>query len=262
MRRQPLASEILDRLYNSNLLDTKDFNTIKQWIRDGDEIEAFRKTYKLMVKQGWHIGWNKVWRGNDIIGWYGRIVTVQSLRSATMEVEAEDVKWNDAKHWLCSLDECKPHKNTDKIHGLLATFGLDPRIKRTDKNRLRVLHRLNLDMHDCPFIERWRWSGGIGTAYLSDEGRFQVTRELVWARAVETGLQTANVLTLPLKTFLERIYKTKREALLPECLDDTGLMACLDRLEFFGLCQKLVDCVLFSVQPGGFPELAVGLWGD
>ena len=130
-----------------------------------------------------------------------------------------------------------------------------------DKSKLRLLQRLNLDQRDKPSIERWRWSKNNGLGYTTDDGRFQITLDLVWARAIEAGLKSSNGLSAALRTFLSSLNKENKETLIESDQEDAGLNSCIEKLVFYGFAHRMIDCVRFSVPPGSFPDNAIQLWG-
>ncbi len=259
MKWQSVACEIVSNLETRNALIQSDKDQILNLISDNNSVEAFRTTYGKIIPD-WKIGWNKIWRGNDLIGWYGTTLTIQPIRSVAFEIESASDEGEAVRNWLTRLYNTLSMDPEDPQNRLLAEFGFEPGDFDWDKPKLKLLQRLNLDQHDKPAIERWRWSKNNGLAYTTDDGRFQVTRDLVWARAIETGIKSAGGTSKPLREFLLDLDKNVKEIAFSTSINDIGLDACIQILSFYGFVHRMIDRVRFSVSPGDFPLNAIQLW--
>jgi hypothetical protein len=263
MRWQSVAQEVISNLESRNIIDLPSKNQSLELVSGCNPEEAFRTVYQDVIPE-WRIGWNKIWRGNDLIGWYGSTLTIQPLRAVAFEIESKSDAGDEVRNYLSKL-----YKTTGSIYtgvekvqnSQLAEYGFEPAKTDFNTSKLHLLQRLNLNQRDKPGIERWRWSKNNGLGYTTDDGRFQVTRDLVWARAIETGINSANGMSNPLREFLLGLSNENREALLEDVPDDVGLESCLEKLVFYGFAHLMIGSVRFSGFPGKFPQNAVQIWG-
>ncbi len=272
MRWRPLAAAVIEQLNKADALKKNRFAEVSQLIKAGEATRAFRQVHQLMSGAGWPVGWNKIVRGGNIHGWFGPAITVHPLRLAALELEADEDTWTAARQILQALWNGDSASSTDESWRAaishLAEFGVDPGRMNLDQTGLALLQRLNLDRRDHPFIERWWWSGRMGSALLSDNGRIQVTREMVWARAVEAGLNAGGSLNDSMKDFLTQADPDAVDIIIPDSMNqgysaegaDEPLERCLKRLEFYGLSKREIDRALLAVPAGGFPSNALRLW--
>lgn len=262
MKWQSVAREIVSNLESRNVIDVPSKNQSLELIASNNPEEAFRTVYQNVIPE-WKIGWNKIWRGNDFIGWYGSTLTIQPLRAVAFEIESGSDGGETVRNYLSRLYKNTDSTNADKIQiDQLAEYGFEPGNTDFDTSKLHLLQRLNLNQHDMPVTERWRWSKNNGLGYTTDDGRFQVTRDLVWARAIEAGIKSANGISNPLRNFLQGLSNDNREVLLEDsCEDDAGLKMCLEKLVFYGFAHLMIRSVRFSGFPGNFPQNAIQLWG-
>jgi hypothetical protein len=220
-----------------------------------------------MVEAEWAVGWNKIIRDGAIYSWHSDQITVYPLRLAVMEIESNDDIYISCRSLLTDLwqDDLKysiDSASPDIIHNL-QELGVNPLLGLLDKYGLALLHRLNIDMRDRPLIERLHWAGGISTVVLSDGGKYQVSRDAIWASAIEAGLKSDGRFDSVLKDFLRKIFPETLELNLPVEMDNesqSGMDRFLSRLIFYRAVKLEIDKVVFIIKPGSFPELALKLW--
>ncbi|MDP8227911.1 MAG: hypothetical protein P9M15_00495 [Candidatus Electryoneaceae bacterium] len=210
-----------------------------RFLNEGHSVQAFR-SIQQMVGSAISVGWNKLWIGSDLYGWYGSQVTVQPLRTLALEIEADETTW----------DKCRQLLTHNKVNRLLLELG---------GGGTKLLQRLNLDRREKPFIERWRWSGNTGLAMLSDGGRFQIKRELVWARTIEASLDQNGQLGRSVGELLEHIDHEKRTIM---CKFDGATADFVRIIRWYGLGRHQVDRMSLAVSAGDFPRLALDLWSS
>jgi len=273
LKYRPIAIEVINRLRSLKYLSSKLYEFLLEATQNGEPFKAFEILHSRMVEAGWTVGWNKVLRNGSIYSWYANQVTVYPLRLAVMEIESDDDIYESCRQSLLNLNNII-HAGTDssrfKIKGIQQTdpyaisLGVSPLYDYIDKFGIAVLHRLNLDMRDRPIIERWHWTGGVSSIVLSDGGRYQISRDTIWARAIETGIGANGRLDSVMKDFIGGIFPdTKELRLPPEMINSTGkcLARFIERLVVYRVARLEVDMVVFIVEPGKFPELAIKLWG-
>ena len=264
MKWKPTASIVINGLHSSNLIDDTQSETLKSLINDGDSVQAFKLAHGIMVDTGWRVGWNKILREGSIIGWYGWIITTQPIRSAAVEIETVTDLWETCRRFLSSLwlqDRAESGDEFESSLGYLMEFGVNLLSSRLDPAGLELLQRLNADQREKPLIERWRWQGSAGMALLSDGGRFQVTRELVWARAIEASIDSDGRLDPQLRTILEDVSPDQSFITLPQGKIGKPVSAFIDRLEMYRLAKRELDGISLAVQAGKFPSVALEIWG-
>ena len=263
MKWKPTASTVINGLHSSNLIDHSQSETLRSLINDGDAVQAFKLAHSIMVDTGWRVGWNRIFREGSIIGWYGRIITTQSIRSAAVEIETIADIWETCRKFLNSLwlqDSAESGDEFESSLGYLMEFGVNLLGNRLDSAGLELLQRLNADQREKPLIERWHWQGSAGMAQLSDGGRFQVRRELVWARAIEAGIDSAGRLDWQLRTILEAVSPNQSFITLPQGEIGKPVSSFIDRLEMYRLGKRELDGILLAVHAGDFPSVALEIW--
>ena len=263
MKWKPTASAVINGLHSSNLIDHTQSETLISLINDGDAVQAFKQLQCIMTAAGWRIGWNRILREGSIIGWYGRIITTQPIRSAAVEIETVTDLWETCRRFLSSLwlqDCAESGDEFESSLGYLMEFGVNLLSDRLDPAGLELLRRLNADQREKPLIERWHWQGSTGMALLSDGGRFQVTRELVWARAIEAGIGSDGRLDSQLRIILEGISSDQSFITLPQGKIGKPVSAFIDRLETYRLAKRELDVVSLAVPAGNFPSVALEIW--
>lgn len=235
-----MAQQILERLLSKEELTNRpEVADAVRLLDEGHSVQAFRSIQR-MVGSEISGGWNKLWIGSDLYGWYGSLITVQPLRTIALEIEADDVVW----------DECCRLLTHNKVNRLLLELG---------DGGTKLLQRLNLDRREQPFIERWKWSGNTGLAMLSDGGRFQIKRELVWARAIESSLDRYGRLDGSIRELLKHIDHNSKEVVYE--FDDTTTDF-VRILAWYGLGRCWVDRMMLAVPAGDFMRVALELWSS
>lgn len=266
MRWQPLARVIVEGLVESGQLGDESYNLIRQNINAGNCIDAFRLTFKEMVAQNRSVGWNKVWQDGSLAGWYGPVTTIQTVRAATIELGSDETKCEAFRRWLNDQYHNDSGVDPESVDGFIIDYLNDFRLScsliKVDEATTRFLRRLNTDRRDQPIVERWHWSGSNGLAYLTNDARLQVTRETLWARAIETGLHLHDRLTGGVIRFLTGIDPDSLESPVPQNEVDEALIELLTKLDFYRFAHRLVDRVRFRINPGNFPSVALTLWSD
>ncbi len=262
MRWRPLANAVITALTAENALNPREIGELREKIRTGDGVGAFRIAYHIMAGRGRPVGWNKIWNRSDLIGWYGQVRTVEPLRFAALEIEA-DPRGEEFRLRLNGIyrgETPSPSEQTLEEKEWADAFNLSFSSVHLNDATLRLLRRLNLNRRERPAIEHWRWSNGCGIAYLSNGDRIQIRRELVWTRAVEAGLHRVGAMSPGIKGFLASIEPESREAKVLSSDVERPLTRLIRKLELFGFAERLIDGVRFRTPPGNFPRIAVKLW--
>lgn len=249
MRLKPFAIEIISDLHQLGFLETGLYSDIRSSIPSDNPSRIFNRVYFDLHRRGWSVGWNKTWRGGVLLAWYGAIVTSMPMRAAAIEFRNFDNP--DLDHFALA-----DHGNSGDTVEFSNRYAEEKAGARTN-----LLRRINLDQREQPFVERWHWSERVGSAVLSDEGRFQVSRELVWSRAIEHGLVRGQGISAVLRKFLQDLDRDEPESSFPT-ETDACLLSCLKCLEFYGFAKKMGDRIRFARNPGCFPELALELWKE
>ncbi len=282
MKASSLAKQIYQRLVDDGMLSSPHIQS-RGGIKGG-VLSQYDEIRNSVIKSGNALGWNKLWHGSDLYGWYGTIAPVQPLRAIAFEIEADPLIWRVCRerltemelgksgtHIIChsgldqeptdskELLDSRLHGNNDDVDKELLDSGFrqNDRIENYQNDKLKIdrllmglgcrngnlklLHRLNLDCRDRPFVERWKWSGGNGLAFLSDGGRFQVTRELVWARAMEVTMDSNGQVPDSVMKLLSSIQPEDREIIVPE--SDYQIDKLISYLELYGFGKRLSDKV-------------------
>lgn len=154
-------------------------------------------------------GWNRLWEGPTVYSWYGSVVTSFSLRLVAMEWWAFVPQAYQARCQLNSLLNQETDLSTipPPIVHFLRDWGIIREVK-TGKPLRNFVRRINFDTRELPFIERWKWSGEWGWAYLSDEDMVQVSLTAAWARSLEPLLNPCQSLSSPFLSTLSPIGRT------------------------------------------------------
>ncbi len=138
---------------------------------------------------------------------------------------------------------------------MLGSLGIDASQRIRDKDRMRLLQRLNLDQRDLPFIEQWKWNSSTGTATLSDGGRIDVKPEVIWTNAVEKALASGKGFDPQLVNFLNSIDPENLETPLVELPERSeALINVLDYLEQCHFARVMFDRIRFRAKVGDFPR--------
>jgi len=263
LKYRPTAIEVINRLRSLNYLSRKLYSILTEAIQNSEPFEAFKMLHSQMIEAGWAVGWNKILRNGSIYSWYANQVTVYPLRLAVMEIESDDDIYESCRQSLLSLFS-PSDSGIQQADPYAISLGVCPLHDNIDKFGIAVLHRLNLDTRERPLIERWHWAGGVSTVVLSDGGKYQVSADAIWARAIEAGIDDKGRLDTVMKDFIRGIFPdTKELSLPPEMNNDAGkyLTRFLARLVAYRVARLEVDRIVFIVEPGKFPELAIKLWG-
>lgn len=264
MRWQPLARRINDKLIATGEIETTQLSDLVDFSSHADGLALFRAWYRIIAARGAGIGWNKEWQKSELIGWYGSVTTTQSFEAIALEIEDDETGYKTVRSWLNSVfnpgDKHEPAVNDEDGKMLLMQFGISTQMIEKNSNARRLLQKLNLDQRELPVVERWRWSKNRGLGYLSNDGRIQVSLEMVWARAVESAISVHNKMTEDLRDFLAAVEPDERETLLENIGQDDAFSALINKLNFYGLAEHLNDRIRFRVSPGDFPKLALSLW--
>lgn len=267
MKWRPIASDVINRLQSLSLIDSKRLSELNGLINSGKPIKAFTVLRRWMAETDWAVGWNKIICKGVIYGWYGHLVTVHPLRLAAVEIESNPVQWEICRQILIDLWQKRKtvsYKKEDvEAIRLLQELGVNPHCGKLDGQGIELMHRLNLDRREMPVIERWRWSGSTGQAFFSDGGRHQVSRDTVWLRSIEAGINSDGNLDPEMRDFLDAIDQSQLETLLPDNRHysmGSKLWKCLTRLELYRLAKRETDRVLFSIKIGEIAATALKLW--
>ncbi len=265
MRWKPIASAVIDRLCSSHLIDTSQAAELRSLVYNGHAITAFQRLQTLMSKAGWSGGWNKILRGKSLYGWYGSTIAIFPLRFIALEIETNAELWESCSQFLTALYNGQEQPSSAGLHPkasrMIQGLGVNLKGKSLDRLGVELLHRLNLDRRELPLIERMHWSGDACTTILSDGGRLQVTRESVWARAIESGIGTDGRIDPQLCTLLTGVNADQTEIVLPPDEMSEGTAACINCLWMYRLAKVEVDRICFSIPMGEFPALALEIWG-
>ena len=264
MRWQPLARRINDKLIATGEVETTQLSDLVDFSSRADGLALFRAWYRIIAVRGAGIGWNKEWQDRDLVGWYGTVTTIKSLDAVALEIEENEARCETFRQWLNSVLNPAKHTNreidAEGSKRLLMQFGISSEMIEENGPARRLLQKLNLDQRERPVVERWRWSNSRGLGYLTNNGRIQVSREMVWVRAIESAISVQNKMTDDVRDFLEAIDPEERETLLENNGQDDAFTALIDKLNFYGFAELLDDTVRFRVAPGVFPRLALSLW--
>lgn len=229
MRVQSLAKTICHKSEQDGILTLQEKLSALKMIDSGEMDRCFLFVNQKAVTSGYGMGWNKVWHGSNLLNWYGTVSATQPIRCVAFELELEETVWDKCRQRL-SQQESNVTPETDLISKMLSIFG-------SSKGNLKLLQRLNLDYRERPFVERWSWTGETGVAYLSDGGKFQIWKDLVWLRAIEQVLD--GECKIPSSTYdcLADLNPGENELHLPEYDDDW--IKIVKVIELYG-CGKLL----------------------
>jgi len=260
----PVAAAVIDRLSNARLIANPPATELRRLIRRRAAVDAFRLSHRLMTEPGWLIGWNKIRRGNSAYGWYGPTVTIHPLRSAALEIETDAELWNSCRRLLTSLHRQQEKPDPAEFHPLtypvIQAFGVNARGNNLDRPGIELLQRLNLDCRESPLAERIHWSGNSCLIVLSDGGRFQITRELAWARAIESGIGSDGRMNPQVRALLTGIDAGSSEIILPRGGIEDATASFMSILSRYRFAAVETDRMSLAVQAGGFPALALEIW--
>ncbi len=264
MRWQPVARRINDKLIETGGIEKTQFSDLVDFSSHADGAALFRAWYRIIASRGAGLGWNKEWQDTDLVGWYGTTTTIQSLDAVALEIESDELLCENLRRWLNSVFNpeklTSPDNDFEKSKILLVQFGIDSESIEKSAPAKRLLQKLNLHQRERPVIERWHWSQSQGLGYLTNNGRITVSREMVWARAVECALSIHNKMTDNVRDFLEAVDSDERETFLDTDMQGEAFAVLVAKLKFYGLAERLSNCIRFKVKPGDFPKLALSLW--
>lgn len=260
----PAAVAVLNRLKRLSCLNRRQAASFQLLLGQEDPVTVYKALNEVMVKQGWPVGWNKVLRAGSIYGWYGRIVTVQPLRAVTMEIEHDSLRWDSYRKYMNSIwfkDASAVSEDDSDAYGRqLSIYGITVSESSLDEIGISVLRRLNLDRRELPFVERGSWSGRNGLIVLSDGGRFQLTRELVWARGVESCLGSDGRLGSGLLSLLRSVGSDRVEIEFIENSFPKEAERLLTVLKLYRFAKVEIDRIKLFSAAGDFPKLAANIW--
>ena len=266
MRWKPVALSVVERLRLLGHVGDGESHDLKEIVAHGRAVESFCRLHRLMCNRGWTVGWNKVLSGNVIHGWYGNSITTEPLRIVAFEIEADERVLKYCFQILNALYNGSNLNLTTKAltdaNRLLQECGADLLQNRIEPLDLSLLRRINLDQREKPFAERIYWSGKTGQIILSDGGRHQVTRELVWTRAIESGLESNGLINRQVGEILSNVASDSQETILPEGELEIAAKRFLSCLKTFKFARLEGDRLVLSVSPGEFPTKALEIWGE
>lgn len=265
MRWQPFAREVIDGLQRLHLLSPIQAPAILEHIASGQGEEAFQQCFQILSETPYRVGWNKIWRSEDLIGWYGRELVTQPLRLAALEIGADEDQWSRTRRLLAEdLSERANVTITPESQAIrmnLGSLGIFGQGEVRNHRSLKLLQRLNLDLRTRPFVERWRWTKRSGFAITSDDDRLQISQHLPWARALEAVIVTQGQIPEHLMRFLEKVTSGSLEVETTGTILGESWDVFIRILNFYGLAQPGQDRIRFATQPGTFAKLALRLWG-
>ncbi|MCF7810986.1 hypothetical protein K9N50_08345 [bacterium] len=268
MKYRPIAIDIINRLRSQKYIEGDVYTDLISQIENGRCFETFDLLKSRMVKAGWAVGWNKILCNGVIYSWYSDHVTVIPLRLAVMEIESNDALYNSCRSaltelWRDDLKQSVDSMSSERLRNL-QELGVNPLHGSLNKSGMTLLHRLNTDMRDRPLIARMHWAGGVGAVVLSDGGKYQVSRDAVWASAIDAGIRSDGKLDAVLKDSLLKIFPETTELDIA-AEQDKELKSRMNRflslLTFYRIAKAEIDRIIFIVEPGNFPKLALKLWG-
>jgi hypothetical protein len=241
LKWQAAAQEVLSRHYYRSLLTYEIAEQARHLVLLNKGYEAFHLAGEKLTTPGW----NKFWKGQELVGWFGEIATIEPLRLIALEIESESLYAGWANKSEGALSEA--------IVRLLSEFIVPPVAYGVSDSRLALLRRINLDRRESPIIERWRWSSGAGTAFLSDGGRIQIKPALVWARAIEAILDEDGRLVTSLGKSLIEADPAQDFLALGDARNDPLLSSLVDHLSFFGFGKYWEGGVKLNFPLGAIP---------
>jgi len=221
-------------------------------IESGQMDSCFHFIKKKAISAGCRIGWNKVWHGSNLLAWYGRISVTQPIRAVAFEIESNESVWQDCRVRLMQL-ESGGSSTIDSTGELLSGFGIVNR-------NIKLLRRLNLDYRERPFVERWSWSGETGVAYLSDGGKFQIWKDLVWVRAIEAVIDREGKIPNLVSDHLIRLNSDESELQFSEFDEDLSKM--VETIEMYGCVKLLGDTLIMKSGIGTTPAILYHLYNQ
>lgn len=230
---QEAALTILDREVKRGTISFDQRSALKAGIREGKSDQIFFQIREIL---GGLKGWNKVWAGNVLYGWWGDIVTSEPIRLAVIEAfRAEDVGEELLEFLMSRWNNSTRGNLSHELEKLRRELGLGNASERLSPAELRFLQRLNLDHGKSVLIENWRWSKQAGVAFLSDNGRETIRPEFACSRAIEalTGLE--GNFPEDWRQALSRMEDSQEE-FLTDNLGDCDKFA--STLEFWGIAQR------------------------
>ncbi|MFN3821347.1 MAG: hypothetical protein ACK4OO_03350 [bacterium] len=238
MRPQNLFRQIIDRLSSPSLNEqislklSDDFSIDKKSI---DLDSSFLELSRLPLP----LGWNKLWEGYRIYGWYGSQVVFYPLRILALE-------WRE----LVDIgDEIRPFLNRyykgysslEEIPDLARSFlsniaiPLEPFREKIFRN---FLQRINADTREMPLVERWRWAREWGWVQLSDGDTIQIGVLAAWTRILDPLIFSPHPMSNQMKSSLKKVISTHNRADLILCYGTDAEERCLQTLEFYGLGER------------------------
>ncbi len=194
MNWQEAARAILDRAVKQGIITSDHRSELKGVIGKGNAIQASQYLRHLSDLQYCrHLsavpvpGWNKVWAGNTLIGWWGEIVTEEPIRLVAIELTRYENVGEEIRQFLMARwNDSTESVLTPEAKNLCRELGLGTESGRLSQPELRFLQRVNLDRHENVIVEKWGWSKQAGVAFLSDGGRETIRPELACSKAIES----------------------------------------------------------------------------
>lgn len=226
-----------------------------------DLTELFRSCLEFTaqaVEPSLRPGWNKFWTGNSLVGWFGEIVAIEPLRLAALEIAADPDEHSAIREALILRTRGETAVIETSVRRRLAEFGVSLVTDRPSIAERRLLDRLNLDLRERPFIEKFRWSQKTGLLKFSDEGRAQIAPAFAWSRGIEAALDGEGRLDRELAAALAEADAASPFIPLP---DSAATERLIDRLHFLGFAHRWRGGAMFAVSSGVFPSYLGRLYG-
>ncbi len=234
MNWQEAAVAIVDKTVKQNFISEALRSELKQSFRFQNAVQAFEIVRKELAHIG--CGWNKVWAGNALFGWWGETVTSEPIRLVAIEISRNEALLDEIRGFLQSRWDCLDGvRLSSEADRLCREMGIGTSFIRLTPAELRLLQRINLDYGKTIRIEKWRWSRQAGVAYLSDDGRETVRPELVAVRAIDAIREDDGTVSKDWQEALSRI-DGKQEVFQIEGL--SGHDRFIETMEFWGLGQR------------------------
>lgn len=262
MKQKYIINCILEKCQRNGWLSFETCQRIRQDAISSQSQYLFIKIKSELTIKTPVTGWNKFWDGTTLVNWYGKIVLTESISSICIGINNLLDKDSILRNYL-NLKHQKKMISQGSIQEIVLDLifhcGFENDEVYTNAVMLKFLQRLNLYHSKKTNFEHWHWKGTTGNVVLSNNGRCQVSRELVWAKSIEYGLLLNRHPSNHLLRFLKLIDPAKREVEL-ELKKDDCLIACLKSLQFYGFAKVLQDRVQFALAPGLFPNMFMKLW--
>jgi len=253
LKIDPLVRQILAKLHNNNQIENSVYNSTVELI----QAKRYSSTYNHLTQHlslSYPLGWNKIWSGQTLSIWFGGFVFRHSLRLIALEIEAVPKLCAKLRNYLTGKFYENGNELEDKMENFLSMFGLASVGSKITQQQLLLLHRLNADQREQPLIERWQWSRESGIANLSDDGKEQVSLDLVWLRAVENALYQDYSHYDEIIDFISKINPDQSTIALQLDICE-GVSECLNTLQLYGLGHKQGSTFQLRIPAGEFPAI-------